>query len=742
MANCEFSKNHAPSGGGIYASDSDLIIDSCSFSENEARDGDGGAIRYYADIAPNATDTYKILITNSTFAENTATNYCGGAFIEEYDVGSSARNVIIDDCEFSNNMALAAGGLGILGNSSNVELSNSFFLGNEATEAGAGFVLGTNSIGDVYNCVFVANEIAAGGTSSISGGGAVWDGARVDFMNCTFADNSAQDGAGLYVIGGTASLINCIFWGNRGDQLAISANNDIGGELAAVYCNVQGGRDSIRVIDTLSHFTWGSGNMAENPLFKDLANRDCHLETLSPCIGAGIDSIEINGVWHFAPPYDIEGNPRPAPDSSKPDMGAYESKYVQRVNLIANPGFESGIEPWKFYTSGSGSLYDNAPGDGSAHAAHVEIISADTNVQLYQPGLAPEAGMRYRLSFKAYSNRGHDLEVYLHQHGKPYTAYGLDGWGFYLGTSWDTHMVEFNTEGFTGAVQDGRLRFWLAPYAEAGDHYYFDDVVLERLGPALPSTNVVRNPSFEFGTYPWRFYADVEGGATFSDDGAGVQGNSSAHVAVASEGTNVQLYQEGITLEPQTRYRLVFQAYSNTGHDLGVYIHKHEKPHTDYGLECSAKLGTSWQPHTVEFTTKGFNQRVMDGRLRFWFAPYARSGDHYYVDGVVLQKLGPEIVSGTLEKKVDIPTEYALSQNYPNPFNPSTTIEYALPHAGFVTLKVYNVLGEEVASLIAGDHAAGTFKTTWDASNMPSGVYFYRLTAGEYVQTKKMILMR
>ena len=59
-----------------------------------------------------------------------------------------------------------------------------------------------------------------------------------------------------------------------------------------------------------------------------------------------------------------------------------------------------------------------------------------------------------------------------------------------------------------------------------------------------------------------------------------------------------------------------------------------------------------------------------------------------------------------------------------------------------MTLRVYNVLGEKVAALVAGDHAAGTFKATWDASDMPSGVYFYRLTAGEYVQTKKAVLMR
>ena len=90
----------------------------------------------------------------------------------------------------------------------------------------------------------------------------------------------------------------------------------------------------------------------------------------------------------------------------------------------------------------------------------------------------------------------------------------------------------------------------------------------------------------------------------------------------------------------------------------------------------------------------------------------------------------------------EMPAEYSLEQNYPNPFNPSTTIEFALPHSGFATLKVYNILGEEVATLMAGDHAAGSFKATWDASGLPSGVYFYRLTAGDYVQTKKSILMR
>jgi len=88
------------------------------------------------------------------------------------------------------------------------------------------------------------------------------------------------------------------------------------------------------------------------------------------------------------------------------------------------------------------------------------------------------------------------------------------------------------------------------------------------------------------------------------------------------------------------------------------------------------------------------------------------------------------------------PRTIALSQNYPNPFNPATTIEFALPHAGYVTLIVYNVLGEEVTTLVEGDRAAGNFEATWDASDMPSGVYFYHLTAGENVRTRRMVLMK
>ena len=89
-----------------------------------------------------------------------------------------------------------------------------------------------------------------------------------------------------------------------------------------------------------------------------------------------------------------------------------------------------------------------------------------------------------------------------------------------------------------------------------------------------------------------------------------------------------------------------------------------------------------------------------------------------------------------------IPHMFSLRQNYPNPFNPSTAIEFALPKSAFVTLKVYNLLGEEVATLIAEQRSAGIHNWNWDARGLASGVYLYRLGARNFVQTKKFILLR
>jgi hypothetical protein len=100
------------------------------------------------------------------------------------------------------------------------------------------------------------------------------------------------------------------------------------------------------------------------------------------------------------------------------------------------------------------------------------------------------------------------------------------------------------------------------------------------------------------------------------------------------------------------------------------------------------------------------------------------------------------IISSVQELTGELPVSFELGQNYPNPFNPITTIAFALPRSSHAMLKVFDILGKEVATLVDQELATGRYKVRWDASGFESGVYFYRLQAGEFVQTKKLVLLK
>ena len=377
---------------------------------------------------------------------------------------------------------------------------------------------------------------------------------------------------------------------------------------------------------------------------------------------------------------------------------------IQPVGGIMNPGFELGTTSWLFYTNGIGTFTTSSPGYEGTEAVKIALNSGGTNIQMYQKGIMLEPNTRYRLNFAAYSTSGDKLSVNFIKHDSPYTNYGL-AYTANLSTNWQVFSTEFTTKGFTSTVNDGRLMFWLAPFAAAGDEYYIDDVRLEKVtgtlsvkttpangviyvdsvmkgtgswsglvsvsshtvsfgtisGYSTPSmqtvdvntdlttlvtgiynitgtSNLIDNPGFESGTTSWKFYTNGTG--TFNEALPGYEASNSAKIALFSGGSNIQLYQKGISLEPQTRYRFSFAAYSSTGHDLRIALIKHGSPFTLYGLDQTINLTKDWQEFSTEFTTTGFTDTVNDGRVRFWLTPFAVAGDKYYIDNVRLEKVG------------------------------------------------------------------------------------------------------
>jgi hypothetical protein len=113
------------------------------------------------------------------------------------------------------------------------------------------------------------------------------------------------------------------------------------------------------------------------------------------------------------------------------------------------------------------------------------------------------------------------------------------------------------------------------------------------------------------------------------------------------------------------------------------------------------------------------------------------SGIGHDVYGVLWTEVGADV-----EQVSAIPKQYSLEQNFPNPFNPTTTIRFALRNQSTVDLSLYNILGQSVLTLMNGELPAGEYDVTLDATTLPTGVYFYRLTAGAFVQSRKLVILK
>ena len=150
-----------------------------------------------------------------------------------------------------------------------------------------------------------------------------------------------------------------------------------------------------------------------------------------------------------------------------------------------------------------------------------------------------------------------------------------------------------------------------------------------------------------------------------------------------------------------------------------------------YGLDLTGNI-----KYIILFDTNNFTD----------LTSVIQHNDKLYLGSLTETAIGviqlPDSIVSIKDQQIKLAKDFFLSQNYPNPFNPSTTIEFSITKTEFVSLKIYNLLGQEVANLVSEKLKAGNYKFTWDASYLASGMYLYKLETESYTNTKKSILLR
>ena len=240
-----------------------------------------------------------------------------------------------------------------------------------------------------------------------------------------------------------------------------------------------------------------------------------------------------------------------------------------------------------------------------------------------------------------------------------------------------------------------------------------------------------------------RILAASYGQIYFSDDN-GVNWNSTSSGLVQATISDIALNQEN-------------EIFITT---LGYGIYKS----VDNGLTWITKMGAGWDFSCLKISSDGKIYAATQGNWLYesddngdnWFLVNGGLNDSKYILSLEITKSGflfagmdyygiyksANKVVTTLNEENTVPSKFELMQNYPNPFNPSTSIEYSLPSNEYVLLKVYDLLGNEVNTLVNERQSAGNYEVNFDASNLASGIYFYRIQSGSFIQTKKLMLLK
>jgi len=587
----------------------------------------------------------------------------GGGGIHIRDSSPTLSELIITD-----NKAYSGGGIYIDFPSSTHSLpmpsiNSSIIIGNDASD-GAGILFYGNIQGPIINnCLIVSN------TGGFSTGVEVYDEWTMPtLINVTIANHDIGIEQSY---GGSVIVKNSIIWGNGNSVYGREGSTNQLKE--ATYSIIYGGHT-------------GTGNIDTDPKFLKVITTgdeesDYHLKDSSPAIGAGTAT--------GAPTTDIEGNPRPNPAGSNPDMGAFENKYGSPQPLDGTSSFnDKGTKEITFNVElPTHSLPDNniSLGFWKSGAENHECTGCNG---------------RDTVSMRKLSD---------------------DHWEATVGL--DTTLV---ANGETGESQ-----YW---------YHYFKTIPDYKIKEDLERFKLETNPDgLRELKHGWHKQSSL------SNKDIVIAWQNIAPVSfdwISAASATINISQSNLTEE----YELKWSESKDVDGETIDYL-----LHAQIGIYPAKEIydttSTSVQITYEEFLENVFELFPILPGATVRFSVLATDGkDTLKVTGDdrVLFVNRYDYLSIAAE---GVPLEFALHENYPNPFNPTTTLRFDLPEVSDITLTIYNMLGQKVRTFDYQNTSAGYHSVTWDATNdygdpVGAGVYLYQLRADQFVKTRKMVLLK
>ncbi len=407
---------------------------------------------------------------------------------------------------------------------------------------------------------------------------------------------------------------------------------------------------------------------------------------------------------------------------------SYRSEYsvIVSANLIKNAGFEKSVKYWNKNSPHPGESTFALTSDqvhGGDYSMYVDINAPGVNawdIQLSQGNLPLKSKEQYHASFWAKKDGASANISMAVINSSDYTLYAVKS--ITITGAWQQFELNFT------APANATAAFNVDMGGKSGK-FYFDDFAL-----TMPTTaaNQLMNADFSSARDGWIFNAFSPAQAS-----AAVE-NGELSISISNGGVytwDIFVGQAGVTMEQGKEYTLSFDAYATGARNIFAFVGKNSSPWNVYSGNKSISLSTKRQTYSLSFIMNDPTDRA--ARVGF---DIGASKEDIVLDNVFLS-MGrwPAAVTRSVQES---PGSFQLLQNSPNPFNTKTTIKYELPEAALITLDIYDVNGKLVENLLQSYALAGTRSVQWDGTEFASGTYFYKLSTENFIQVKKMVLIK